>query len=120
MFNTNPDVIISTRIEELKSTDPLIRAREEERLLAHYRQIVAEKPRTATNMFWLIKCFYRANYVALQCSDLGYTGVREQDYIPTKLELCKMCELLDLVENHHRVSKRTPPTKGILYTLKLI
>lgn len=92
-FNMNPDELIQTRIEELKSNNPLIRARSEDRVLAYYKEIAAEKTGVAINMFRRIKSFYRANYVALQCSDIGYTVQREQEYLPTKLEIRKMYEL---------------------------
>ena len=95
-FNMNPDELIQTRIKELKSNDPLIRARSEDRLLAYYKQIAEKSSGAAVNMFRRVKSFYRANYVALQCSDPGYTVQREQDYLPTKLEIRKMCELLNL------------------------
>lgn len=91
-----PDELIQTRIKEQKSSDPLIRAKAEDRLLGFHKQVAEARPGMAINHFRRIKSFYRANYVALQCTDPGYTIQREQDYLPTKEEIRYLCELVGL------------------------
>jgi len=89
-FNMNPDKLVQSRIEELKSSDLLIRAKAEDRLLAYCR-LLHKTPGIAINMFRKTKSFYRANYVALQCRDLGYQIQREFDYIPTSARVLNIC-----------------------------
>jgi len=95
-FDMSPDEFIQSRIEELKSSDQLVRARAEDRLLAFHRKLAKNTPGLAINMFRKVKSFYRANYVALQCRDPGYQIQREFDYIPTREEIRKMCEIVPL------------------------
>jgi len=95
-FNMNPDELIQTRIEELRAGDQLVRATAEDRLLACHKKLSKETPGIAINMFRKMKSFYRANYVPLQCRDLGYQIQREFDYIPTKEEIRKICEIVPL------------------------
>lgn len=95
-FNTDPDELIQNRIEELKSSNLLVRANMEDKLLAHYKNLSKEAPGVAINMFRRIKSFYKANYMALQCRDPGYQIQREFDYIPTREEIRKMCEIVPL------------------------
>lgn len=93
-FNTPPDELIQNRIEELKSSDLLVRAKAEDRLLAYYKVLTKTASGVAICMFRRMKSFYGANYVSLQCRDPGYQIQREFDYIPTKEELRKICEIV--------------------------
>ena len=95
-FNMNPDELIQSRIEELKSSNQLVRARAEDRLVAYYKKLSKETLGMAINVFRRIKSFYRANYVMLQCRDPGYQIQRDFDYIPTREEIRKMCEIVPL------------------------
>lgn len=95
-FNMSPDELVQTRIEELRSGDQLIRATAEDRLLAYHKKLSKETPGMAINLFRKMKSFYGANYVPLQCRDPGYQIQREFDYIPTKEEIRKMCEIVPL------------------------
>jgi integrase len=92
----NPDELIQSRLEELKSSDFLIRAKAEDRLLAYHKELSRETPGEAINVFRKMKSFYRANYVTLQCRDPGYQIQRDFDYIPTREEIRKMCEIVPL------------------------
>ena len=95
-FKTSPDELVQSRIEELKSSNQLVRATAEDRVLAYHKKLSKETPGLAINMFRKIKSFYRANYVALQCRDPGYQIQREFEYIPTREEIRKMCEIVPL------------------------
>jgi len=90
----NPDELIQSRIEELTSTNVLMRAKAEDRLIAYYKKLEKETPGIAINAFRKMKSFYKANYVALQCRDQGYQIQRETDYIPTTKNIQEMCEFL--------------------------
>ncbi|UCH32005.1 MAG: hypothetical protein JSV05_01010, partial [Candidatus Bathyarchaeota archaeon] len=92
----NPDELIQSRIEELKSSNFLIRAKAEDRLLAYHKELSREIPGKAISVFRKMKSFYRANYVTLQCRDPGYQIQRDFDYIPTQEEIRKMCEIVPL------------------------
>ena len=95
-FNINPDELVAERIQQSKSDDPRVRSQAEDKILAHHKELVQETPGKAICAYRRVKSFYRANYVALQCRDPSYTIQWEQDYLATKEETRKMCELLDL------------------------
>ena len=95
-FNTNPDKLVADRIRQLKSTDPRIRLQAEDRLLAYHKFLAKKSSGAAINAYRRIKSFYGANYVSLECRDPGYTVQREQDYLPTREEIRKICELVSL------------------------
>lgn len=83
------------RIEQRKSNDPRIRSMVEDRILSFYKELVRRTPSTAICMYRRVKSFYRANYVSLESKDPTYTVQRERDYLASKEETRKMCELLD-------------------------
>jgi len=73
-----------------------IRCHAEDMLMAYYKKLVVTKPGNAINVYRRICSFYRYNFVRLQTKDPGYTVQREQDYLASKDETRKMCELLNL------------------------
>lgn len=95
-YNTNPDQLIRKCLKELKSENMTIRCHAEDMVMAYYKQLVTIKPGTAINVYRRICSFYRYNFVRLQTKDPGYTVQREQDYLASKDETRKMCELLNL------------------------
>ncbi len=95
-YNTNSDELIRNRLKELKSENMTIRCHAEDMVMACYKQLVTTKPGTAINVYRRICSFYRYNFVRLQTNDPGYTVQREQDYLASKDETRKRCELLDL------------------------
>jgi len=95
-YNTNPDKLIQSRIEELKSSNPLIRGKAEDRLMAYYKKLAKTKPGTAINAYRKICSFYHYNYVRLQTKDPGYVIQREEDYLPSREEIRKMADLVGL------------------------
>ena len=95
-FNINPDELVEKRIKAMTSTDPRIRSQAEDRVLGYHKELAKTVPGVAICAYRRVKSFYRANYVALQCRDPSYVIQREQDYLASKDETRKMCELLDL------------------------
>jgi len=95
-YNTNPDKLIQSRIDELKTSNPLTRANAEDQLMAFYKKLAKTKSGDAINAYRRICSFYRYNYVRLQTKDPGYQVQREQDYMPSREEIRKMADLVGL------------------------
>jgi len=96
VYETTPDELIKRRLAELKSDDLTVRCHAEDMVMEYYKSLVKNTSGKAINVYRKIASFYRYNFLRLQTKDPGYTVQREQDYMATKDETRKMCELLDL------------------------
>jgi len=95
-YSLTPDELIRQRIEELRSSDMTVRCKGEDRVMEYYKKLAETATGQAINFYRKICSFYRYNFVRLQTRDPGYTVQREQDYLASREETRKMCELLDL------------------------
>jgi integrase len=95
-YQTTPDELVKRRLAELKSDDLTVRCHAEDMVMEYYKSLVKNTSGKAINVYRKIASFYRYNFLRLQSKDPGYTVQREQDYMATKDETRKMCELLDL------------------------